>query len=95
MEITKELFDKIAGLAKLSFSDEQREEMMKDMSKIITWVQKLEELDTEGVEPLTNMSHEMNVTREDKNEDHLDTEIVLKNAPSTEKGFIKVPKVIG
>lgn len=94
MEINRELFDKIAGLARLNFAEDQREAMMDDMSKIITWVQKLEELDTRGIEPLVNMSHELNVTREDKRAEHLDREIVLRNAPRTKDGFIMVPKVI-
>ena len=94
MEITRELFERIEKLAKLRFNNEEKEKMMSDMSEIISWVKKLEELDTEGVNPLTNMSHEINVMRKDENTTSLDRDIVLKNAPNSEDGFIRVPKVI-
>ena len=94
MEINKELFDRVAGLAKLSFSEEEAEEMMKDMSKIISWVEKLEELDTEGVEPLASMTKEVNVWREDVNSDPIDKSAAMDNASKSEDGYFKVPKVI-
>lgn len=94
MKITEELFDKIAHLARLEFSEEEKSAMMKDMSKIVSWVEKLEELDTEGVEPLTGMSHEMNALRKDEKAEHLDKELAMQNAPEKENGFFKVPKVI-
>ena len=94
MEINEELFDKIARLAKLEFSPEEKEEMMKDMEKILAWVRKLEEMDTGDVESLTSMSQEMNITREDKTGDHLPTDDIERNAPSMKDGFFKVPKVI-
>ena len=94
MIITEELFDKIAHLARLEFSDEEKEEMMKDMTRIVDWVEKLEELDTGNVEPLTSMSHEMNVLRKDEPTGHLSRETALQNAPQSENGFFKVPKVI-
>ena len=94
MEINKELFDKIAHLARLKFTGEEEKEMMKDMERILSWVQKLEEMDTGDAEPLMGMAHASNVTRDDTVGEHLQSDIIEKNAPGTENGFIKVPKVI-
>ena len=94
MEINRELFDKIASLAKLEFGEEEANKMMKDMQKIINWVEKLDELDTEGIKPLLSMTQEVNVLRDDVNEDHIDKKIALKNAPNAGDDYFHVPKVI-
>lgn len=94
MKIDKEHLNKIAHLARLEFDDSTAEEMMKDMNKIISWVEKLNEVDTEGIEPLTTMSHEINVLREDEVKNHLSHECALKNAPKRDEDFFRVPKVI-
>jgi aspartyl-tRNA(Asn)/glutamyl-tRNA(Gln) amidotransferase subunit C len=57
-------------------------------------VEQLQEVDTEGVEPLTNMSHEVNVFREDVAGEHLDHERALKNAPDHDEDYFRVPKVL-
>ena len=80
MKIDKQLLHKIAHLARLEFDEATAETMVEDMTRILDWVEKLNELDTEGVEPLTTMSHEVNVLREDVNEPHLSHEKALKNA---------------
>ncbi|MEO0552257.1 MAG: Asp-tRNA(Asn)/Glu-tRNA(Gln) amidotransferase subunit GatC [Bacteroidota bacterium] len=94
MKIDKAHLNKIAHLARLEFDDSAAEDMMKDMNKIIAWVEKLNEVDTDGVEPLTTMSHEINVLREDEVKNHLNHERALKNAPKKDADFFRVPKVI-
>ncbi|MBL6446441.1 Asp-tRNA(Asn)/Glu-tRNA(Gln) amidotransferase subunit GatC [Fulvivirga sp. 29W222] len=94
MNIDKELLNKIAHLARLEFDENTADEMMSDMSKIITWVEKLNEVDTEGVEPLTTMSHEVNALREDEQKPHLSHERALKNAPKKDSDYFRVPKVM-
>ncbi|UII34873.1 Asp-tRNA(Asn)/Glu-tRNA(Gln) amidotransferase subunit GatC [Fulvivirga ulvae] len=94
MNIDKDLLNKIAHLARLEFDENTAEEMMADMSKIITWVEKLNEVDTEGVEPLTTMSHEVNALREDEPKPHLSHERALKNAPQKDSDYFRVPKVM-
>ncbi|MEM9680139.1 MAG: Asp-tRNA(Asn)/Glu-tRNA(Gln) amidotransferase subunit GatC [Bacteroidota bacterium] len=94
MKIDKAHLNKIAHLARLEFDDSAAEDMMKDMNKIIAWVEKLNEVDTDGVEPLTTMSHEINVLREDEVKNHLSHERALKNAPKKDADFFRVPKVI-
>ena len=94
MQIDKALLDKIAHLARLEFDEKDAEKMMKDMSAIITWVEQLNEVDTEGVEPLTTMSHEINALREDSVQPHLSHDKALLNAPSKDADYFRVPKVL-
>ncbi len=94
MEVTKELVEKLAHLAKLSFNEEEKAEVLEDLSKMIDFVDKLNELDTTGVEPLIHMSSEVNILREDKVGGSVTREEALKNAPSTSGEFFTVPKVI-
>lgn len=94
MKIDRALLDKIAHLARLEFEEKDAEKMMADMTAIVDWVEKLSEVDTEGVEPLTTMSHEINVMREDAVKEHLDHERALRNAPKKDSDYFRVPKVI-
>lgn len=93
MKIDKNTLDKIAHLARLELDETREEEMLQSLSEILTWVEKLNELDTEGIEPLTNMSMEVNRLRPDVVGEHLDRERALSNAPKRDKKFFRVPKV--
>lgn len=68
--------------------------MMADMTEIITWVEKLREVNTQGVEPLISMSQEMNAWREDQPQLTLTREKALFNAPKKDSQYFRVPKVI-
>jgi aspartyl-tRNA(Asn)/glutamyl-tRNA(Gln) amidotransferase subunit C len=94
MKIDKELLNKTAHLARLEFDETTADAMMKDMSEILTWVEKLNELDTADVAPLTTMSHEINVLRDDKAGEHLSRERALSTAPRKDSEFFRVPKVL-
>jgi len=94
MKITRELLDKIAHLARLEFDEKDSEKMMQDMTAIVSWVEKLKEVDTTGIEPLTSMSHEINALREDEVQNQLSQEEVLKNAPLKNEHYFRVPKVL-
>lgn len=94
MKITRELLDKIAHLARLEFDEKDSEKMMQDMTAIVSWVEKLKEVDTTGIEPLTSMSHEINALREDEVKNQLPQEEVLKNAPRKNENYFRVPKVL-
>lgn len=94
MKINRDVLDKIAHLARLEFDEKDAEKMMKDMTAIVNWVEKLNEVDTEGVEPLTTMSHEINSLREDEVKPHLDHEEAVKNAPKKDSDYFRVPKVL-
>lgn len=93
MKIDKKTLEKISHLARLELDESKEKEMLESLSEILTWVEKLNELDTEQVEPLTNMTMEINALREDKVREHLDREKGLLNAPERDKKFFRVPKV--
>ncbi len=94
MKIDQATLNKIAHLARLEFNEKDSEIMMQDMSNIISFVEKLKEVNTEGVEPLTTMSHELNALREDEVNPHLDHTQALKNAPKKDENYFRVPKVL-
>ena len=94
MKVNDELVDKLATLAKLEFDAERKKEIIKDLSQIISFVEKLNELDTTGVEPLLHVSDEVNVLREDEVKGSISREDALKSAPLHDEQFFKVPKVI-
>ena len=94
MEVNDELIDKLANLARLEFQPEEKARLQKDLQKMIAFVEKLQELDTTGTEPLLQMSTRTDVVREDEVQESLTREEALKNAPETDGVFIKVPKVI-
>ena len=94
MKINRELLDKIAHLARLEFDDKDAEKMMQDMGAIVSWVEKLKEVDTTGVEPLTTMSTEVNALREDDTQNQLSQQEVLQNAPLKDENYFRVPKVL-
>lgn len=94
MKIDKDTINKIAHLARLEFDDKDAEKMLQDMTNMVNFVEKLNEVDTTGVEPLTTMSHEINALREDEVKSHLNHEEALKNAPQKDADYFRVPKVL-
>jgi aspartyl-tRNA(Asn)/glutamyl-tRNA(Gln) amidotransferase subunit C len=94
MKIDKNTVDKIAHLARLKLSDAETEKMQSNMEQILSWMEKLNELDTTGIEPLIHMSQEVNVFREDVVGNHLSKEKALENATFRDENFFRVPKVI-
>jgi aspartyl-tRNA(Asn)/glutamyl-tRNA(Gln) amidotransferase subunit C len=94
MKIDRELLDKIAHLSRLEFDEKDAEKMMRDMTAIVDWVEKLKEVDTEGVEPLTTMSYEINALRDDEVKKHMDHDSALRNAPRKDADYFRVPKVL-
>jgi aspartyl-tRNA(Asn)/glutamyl-tRNA(Gln) amidotransferase subunit C len=85
---------KLAHLARLEFNEEKEQEMLQDLNKILNWVDKLRELDTENVEPLTHMTEEVNVMREDIVKNTVTHEEALLNAPKKDSDYFRVPKVM-
>lgn len=95
MAVTKKDVEKIAELAKLKFSDEELENFTPQMNEILSYMDKLNELDTENVKPLSHPVEQINVFREDELKSSVSTEEALKNAPDKTDNHFKVPKVIG
>lgn len=94
MEVDKEKLKKVAHLARLNIKLEEEDQLLKDMGEILNWVEKLREVDTEGVEPITHMTQEVNVLRNDEAEISISRNEALKNAPDEDGKYFKVPKVL-
>lgn len=94
MEVNDALVDKLAHLAMLKFEASEKEEIKNDLQKMIAFIEKLNELDTRGVEPLLHLTDEVNVLREDEVQGSISREDALKSAPLHDDEFFKVPKVI-
>lgn len=87
--------DEVAHLARLEFSTENsKEQILNDMNRMLGFIDKLNELDTSNVEPLTYMTNESNVLREDVAKQTITQKEALKNAPRKDSDYFKVPKVI-
>lgn len=94
MEINDDLVDKLATLARLSFNAAEKESIKADLTNMISFVEKLNEVDTTGVEPLLHITTNNNVMREDEVFHPISREEALKNAALKDDQFFKVPKVI-
>jgi aspartyl-tRNA(Asn)/glutamyl-tRNA(Gln) amidotransferase subunit C len=94
MKIDNELVDKLAELSKLEFEPADKEKIKTDLQKILDLVEKLEEVDVTGVEPLIYMTDEKNVLRKDEVNGMVSKADALLNAPQKDSDYFKVPKVI-
>jgi aspartyl-tRNA(Asn)/glutamyl-tRNA(Gln) amidotransferase subunit C len=94
MKLDVETLQKIAHLSRLEINEEDTDQMLRDMSYMLTFVEKLNEVNTDGVAPLTTMSHEINNLREDVAKVDLTHDEVLSNAPKKDKDYFRVPKVL-
>ncbi|MBS1664702.1 MAG: Asp-tRNA(Asn)/Glu-tRNA(Gln) amidotransferase subunit GatC [Bacteroidetes bacterium] len=94
MEVNDSLINNLSNLSRLEFNAAEKEEIKKDLQRMIHFVEKLGELDTTGVEPLLHMSPETNVLRADEPQGSISRETALAAAPATDGTYFKVPKVI-
>ncbi|MCX6174099.1 MAG: Asp-tRNA(Asn)/Glu-tRNA(Gln) amidotransferase subunit GatC [Ignavibacteriales bacterium] len=94
MSVTKKEVEHIAELARLKFKEEELESFTHQLNEILSYVDKLNELNTENVEPLSHSIENINVFRNDELKKSISTEDALKNAPDKTDEFFKVPKVI-
>ena len=94
MKIDHILVDRLAELSKLELDESSKETMKQDLQKIFDMMDKLNELNVDGVQPLIYMSDEVNVLRLDEVKGQVSREDALLNAPQHDSDFFKVPKVI-
>jgi len=94
MEVNDAMVDKLAHLARLKFNAVDKEEIKHDLQKMIEFIEKLNELDTSGVEPLLHMTDEANILRTDEVKGSITREEAMRNAPDHDESFFRVPKVI-
>ncbi|MCG8343514.1 MAG: Asp-tRNA(Asn)/Glu-tRNA(Gln) amidotransferase subunit GatC [Chlorobiales bacterium] len=95
MSVTEKDVAYIAELARLSFTDAEKKKMTIELNAILHYIEKLSEVDTEGVEPLSSIHDQVNVLREDLRQESIPNEVALMNAPDKLDRFFRVPKVIG
>jgi aspartyl-tRNA(Asn)/glutamyl-tRNA(Gln) amidotransferase subunit C len=93
MKIDSKTVQDVAHLARLEFENEKEQKMIADMNNMLGFVEKLNELNTENIEPLIYMTDEVNHLREDEVKDPLPHKEVLRNAPKHDSDYFKVPKV--
>ncbi|MFY0253775.1 Asp-tRNA(Asn)/Glu-tRNA(Gln) amidotransferase subunit GatC [Chitinophaga sp. 30R24] len=94
MEVNDALVQQLADLARLEFNEQEKTEIRGDLQRMISFVEKLNELDTSHVAPLLHMTDDYNVFREDKVIPSVSREAALKNAPDTTAEYFRVPKII-
>jgi aspartyl-tRNA(Asn)/glutamyl-tRNA(Gln) amidotransferase subunit C len=94
MKVDQEALQKIAHLARLEVRPEEETELLNSLNGVLNWMEQLNEVDTTGVEPLTHISTETNVLREDVAGNHLAREQAFANAPQHDDQFFEVPKVL-
>ena len=92
--ISDETIEYVGILAKLELSDEEKEQAKADIGRMLDYIDKLNELDTSGVEPLSHVFPVYNVFREDVVTNGDESEKILANAPEKKDGSFKVPKTV-
>lgn len=94
MKVDIELIDNLATLSKLSFKADQKEEIRQDLEKMLNFMEQLNAIDTNGVEPLIYVNEEVNVWRNDEVKQLITKEEALSNAPIKNKDYFMVPKFV-
>jgi aspartyl-tRNA(Asn)/glutamyl-tRNA(Gln) amidotransferase subunit C len=94
MQVDNKLVGHLAHLSRLNVAPEKMDKLVADMQDLVGFVEKLNELDTTGTEPLMHMGDAYNVLRKDEVKGSISREAALKNAPDADGTFFKVPKVI-
>lgn len=94
MKIDKVTVDKIAHLARLELTEAEKERSIEELSEILSFMAKLNELDTDGIKPLIYMNDAVNVLRKDKVIQEMTRAEALSNAPLKNEEYFKVAKVI-
>ena len=92
--ISDETMEYVGILAKLELSGEEQKQAKKDMERMLDYIDLLNQLDTEGVEPLSHVFPVYNVFREDVVENEDESKLILANAPEAKEGAFKVPKTV-
>lgn len=92
--ISDETIEYVGILAKLELSEEEKEQAKKDMGNMLAYIDKLNELDTDGVEPMSHVFSSNNVFREDTVTNGDERDKILANAPAAKDGSFKVPKTL-
>ena len=94
MQISKELVEYVANLSRIKLDDKQSEKMQSELASVIEYMEVLNKLDTENIEPLSHIFNITNVMRDDENKESHNRDELLINAPEhTDETFV-VPKTV-
>ena len=94
MKISEEIVDHIAHLARLEFEGDKKQSIMEDMERIVSFMDKLQEVNTDNIEPLIFMTDEIGNLREDDPQVTITQKEALKNAPKKDSDYFRIPKVL-
>ena len=94
MKLDTNTINKIAKLARIRLSEQEANDLLRDMNSILDWVEQLNEVNTDDVEPLANISSSILPHRKDVAKDINSTDEILKNSPDKLQGYFAVPKVV-
>ncbi|NLP33887.1 MAG: Asp-tRNA(Asn)/Glu-tRNA(Gln) amidotransferase subunit GatC [Clostridiales bacterium] len=94
MIITEETFQSMAALAKLTFSEKEKKQLLKELNDFVNYIETMKGLNTDGVAPMGNVHAIENVLRKDVVLNKNDKEALLKNAPEQKNGSFMVPKTV-
>ncbi len=92
--VDKDIVEYVANLARIEVSSQEKDFLAPQLSTILDYIDKLKELDVSNIEPTRGGSLEQNAFREDKVEKKSFRDAILKNAPASEDGYFKIPKVL-
>jgi aspartyl-tRNA(Asn)/glutamyl-tRNA(Gln) amidotransferase subunit C len=92
--ITREDVEHVAELARIELTAAEKEQFIAQLNSILTYIEKLSELNTTGVEPTSHVLPMLNIFRDDEVRPSLDRDRVLQNAPQESHFFFKVPRII-
>lgn len=94
MEINNDIINKLADLAKLDFTETEKAELQKDMTQIISFFEKMNEVNTDNIEPLIFMTEQENVLRNDEPKQEITHQEAMLNAPNKDSDYFRVPKFL-
>ena len=94
MNINQNVISKLARLSKLKFNEDEMKLISNDLSKMLEFINQLQDLDTEGIDPLIHVNEEINNWREDQVQDMISQEEALSNSPVKDGTYFKLPKVL-
>ena len=94
MKLDTNTINKIAKLARIKLSEEEAKDLLKDMNSILDWVEQLNEVNTDSIEPLANISSSILPQRKDESSDLNSSDEILQNSPDKLEGYFAVPKVV-
>ena len=94
MKINQNVISKLARLSKLKFNEDEMKLISNDLSKMLEFINQLQDLDTEGIDPLIHVNEEINNWREDQAQGMISQEEALSNSPVKDGTYFKLPKVL-